>query len=300
MFIGKRGRPDLEPYIAYLCTRVSKSDENDWNKLKRVLQFAKQTVDDKRVIGAKNLTELYTWVDAAYAVHHDMKSQTGGSMSFGDGMIHCKSSKQKLNTKSSTESELVGISDYLPYNLWMKMFLEEQGYSLKSNTLFQDNQSTIKMGTNGRTSCTGNSRHINVRYFFVVDRVKKKELQIRYCPTEMMIADFFTKALQGKLFHKMRGIIMGYESIFTMMEEYFPLKERVENHGEENLKSEKRKCEEKIVMNHNGTDGNANVHKMHILGTEEKGTDFKEEGTRKTAVSWADVVKRNNKNGCVV
>ena len=53
-------------------------------------------------------------------------------------------------------------------------------------------------------------------------------------------------------------------------------------------------------MNHNGTDGNANVHKMHILGTEEKGTDFKEEGTRKTAVSWADVVKRNNKNGCVV
>ena len=74
----------------------------------------------------------------------------------------------------------------------------------------------------------------------------------------------------------------------------------VENHGEENLKSEKRKCEEKIVMNHNGTDGNANVHKMHILGTEEKGTDFKEEGTRKTAVSWADVVKRNNKNGCVV
>ena len=126
MFVGKRGRPDLEPYIACLCTRVSKSDEFDWEKLKRVLQFANQTVNDKRCIGANSLSDLYTWIDAAYAVHPYMKSQTGGAISLGTGMIHCKSSKQKLNTKSSTEAELVGISDYLPYNLWARMFMEEQ------------------------------------------------------------------------------------------------------------------------------------------------------------------------------
>ena len=123
-------------------------------------------------------------------------------MSLGHGTIHCKSSaKQKLNTKSSAESELVGMSDYLPYNLWTKMFLSEQGYQLDTHTLFQDNQSTIRMGTNGRTSCTGNSRHIDIRYFFVVGRVKKKEVQIQYYPTEMMIADYFTKPLQVRLFH---------------------------------------------------------------------------------------------------
>ena len=138
-------------------------------------------------------------------------------MSLGRKAIHCRSAKQKLNTKSSTEAELVGVSDYLPYNLWARIFLQEQGYELKSNAIFQDNQSTICMSTNGRTSCTGNSRHINVRYFFVVDRVKKKEVKIKYCPTEMMIADYFTKPLQGKLFHTLRRLIMEYDSVFELM-----------------------------------------------------------------------------------
>ena len=229
LFTGKRGRPDLEPYIAFLCTRVSKSTESDWKKLLRVLRFAKQTIGDKRTIGASSLSDLYTWIDAAYAVHPDMKSQTGGLMSLGHGAIHCKSSKQKLNTKSSTESELVGMSDYLPYNLWARMFLSEQGYELNTNTIFQDNQSAIRMETNGRTSCTGNSRHIDIRYFFVADKVKQKEVKIQYCPTELMIADYFTKPLQGRLFHTLRDIIMGETSIFEMMEQYFPIKEHIGN-----------------------------------------------------------------------
>jgi hypothetical protein len=59
-----------------------------------------------------------------------MKSHTGSVISFGTGGLLCKSSKQKLNTKSSTEAELVGTSDYLPNALWVKMFLEAQGYKV--------------------------------------------------------------------------------------------------------------------------------------------------------------------------
>ena len=55
-----------------------------------------------------------------------------------------KSSKQKLNTKSSTEAELVGASGYLPYPIWAKKFLAAQGYALKENVFYQDNQSTIR------------------------------------------------------------------------------------------------------------------------------------------------------------
>ena len=86
-------------------------------------------------------------------------------MSMGWGVFHAKSSKQRLNTKSSTETELVGVSEYIPYNLWAIMFLEAQGYKLRDNVLFQDNQSSRLIEKNGRNSCTGNSRHINVRYF---------------------------------------------------------------------------------------------------------------------------------------
>ena len=83
------------------------------------------TLLELRKIGARSLSEFYTWVDVAYAIHPDMKSQTGGFMSLETGAIHCRCAKQKLNPKSSTESELVGLSEYLPYNLWMRMFLEE-------------------------------------------------------------------------------------------------------------------------------------------------------------------------------
>ena len=108
---------------------------------------------------------LETWVDAAYAVHPDMRSHTGGTMSFGTGVIHTRSSKQKLNTKSSTGAELVGVSEYLPYHIWLLNFLQHQGYNIKNKILYQDNQSAIKMEKNGRNSCTGNSRHIDVRFF---------------------------------------------------------------------------------------------------------------------------------------
>ena len=142
-----------------------------------------------RYVGADNFVDLHTWVDAAYAEHLNMRSQTGGCMSYGQGIIHGKSTKQKLNTKSSTEAELVGISEYLLYNIWTTMFMEAQGYKLMSNTIYQDNQSTIRMAKNGKNSCTSNSRHINIRYFFVKDRVDKGECTIEYCPTIHMLAD---------------------------------------------------------------------------------------------------------------
>ena len=143
---------------------------------------------------------LETWVDAAYAVHPDMRSHTGGTMSFGTGVIHTKSSKQKLNTKSSTEAELVGVSKYLPYHIWLVNFLQYQGYDIKNKILYQDNQSAIRMEKNGRNSCTGNSRHIDVRFFFVKDRVDSGDIKVQYCPTSTMLADFFTKPLQGTVF----------------------------------------------------------------------------------------------------
>jgi hypothetical protein len=57
----------------------------------------------------------------------------------GRGAVMCKSSKQKLNTKSSTDAELVGASDYLPNTIWAKMFLELQGHKIKNNQFLQDN-----------------------------------------------------------------------------------------------------------------------------------------------------------------
>ena len=211
MYICKRSRPDIEPALSFLSTRVANPTKDDQMKLYRVLDFLSDTIADRKIIGANSLEEVYTWVDASYAVHPNMRSHTGGTMSFGVGVLHSKSTKQKLNTHSSTEAELVAVSDYLPYHIWMENFLKAQGYPLKKKVLYQDNQSAIKMEQNGRNSCTGNSRHINVRYFFIHDRVKSGNLKVVYCPANLMLADFFTKPLQGSIFKTFRNAIMGYD-----------------------------------------------------------------------------------------
>ena len=135
-----------------------------------------------------------------------MKSHTGGVMSFGLGGFVCKSSKQKLNTKSSTEAELVGASDYLPNTIWMQNFLRAQGYSMEESIFMQDNESAMKLETNGRMSAGQKSRHIEIRYFWIKDRTEANGIKINHCPTLSMLADFFTKPLQGHLFRRFRDV----------------------------------------------------------------------------------------------
>ena len=179
--------------------------------------FLKRTIDDKRRIGAKSLTEVLTWIDASFAVHDNLRSHMGGCISMGTGLIHGKSAMEKLNAKSSTEAELIGMAEYLPYNLWLIMFLKEQGYEIANNVIFQDNKSAILMEKNGRNSCTGNSRHINVRYFWVKDRIDKGEVRVEYLPTHLMLADYYTKPLMGSKFNLLREYIMGWKAVSDLL-----------------------------------------------------------------------------------
>ena len=81
----------------------------------------------------KDFSVLQMWVDASYATHPDMRSHTGGAISLGHGVINSKSSKHKINTKSSTEAELVGASDFVSHTMWTSWFLKDEGYIVESN-----------------------------------------------------------------------------------------------------------------------------------------------------------------------
>ena len=142
------------------------------------------------------------------SVYYDMPNHTCGTMSSGKGVIYSNSSKQKINTKSSTECELIGTNDVLPQALWTKYVLDHQGYKT-STTINQYNQSAIKLEENGKISSGKRTRHINIRYFFNMDQVKNGNVVIEYFPTENMVANFYTKTLQGKLFYKFRDQILG-------------------------------------------------------------------------------------------
>jgi hypothetical protein len=109
--------------------------------------------------------KITKWVDASYAVRDDMKSHTGGYTSLGQGIFLPKSSKQKVNTKSSSEAEVVGTSDDLPHAIWAKLFLTAQDYNIMiPHVLYQDNLSAIHIEKNGCTSASHKSQHINIRF----------------------------------------------------------------------------------------------------------------------------------------
>ena len=101
---------------------MTRSDIDDLKKLQGVLQYVKGTIDNKRIIKYHDITNIVTFVDASYAVYEEMRSHTGDAITVGQGMVHNKSSKQRLNVKSSSEAEVVGVSDYISYALWFKHF----------------------------------------------------------------------------------------------------------------------------------------------------------------------------------
>jgi len=175
LYVALRTRSDILLAINFLCSRLSAPTEQDEGKLKRLLQYLTGTIRMKLTLGADRLSALFTWVDASFAVHDDMRSHTGGAMSFGRGALICRSKKQSLNTKSSTEAEVVGASDYLPNTIYAQLFMEAQGYPIQESTFYQDNESAIRMEKFGRAKSAGQrSHHINIRYFYITDHIYRQ------------------------------------------------------------------------------------------------------------------------------
>ena len=149
--------------------------------------------------------------DASFAVHDKMKSHTGGTLTMGSGGIVNVSRKQKMVSKSSMEAELIAADDLSNSIIWTNFFLAEQGYKSNDTVLFQDNKSCMLLHNNGKSSSSKRTRHLNIRYYFLSDRIANGELRVEYCPTDDMVADYFTKPLQGDKFRKFRKIIMNLQ-----------------------------------------------------------------------------------------
>ena len=209
LYLSNRARPDLQTAVSFLTTRIMHPDIDDWKKLSRCLKYLKGTRGLPMILGGNDEVDLKWWIDASFAIHPDMRSHTGVTMSLGHGCPYSSTNKQRINTKSSMEAELVGVDDGLPMVIWTRNFLEAQGHTVNDNVVYQDNMSAILLERNGRSSSGKRTRHINIRYFFVADCIRNGELRVAYCPTEEMVADFYTKPLQGRLFRKLQNIILG-------------------------------------------------------------------------------------------
>jgi len=144
LYLAKRVRPDILTTISFLATRVKEPTLQDSIKLNRVCRYIRSTKD--KCIVLKSSGDIVAYVDSSHAIHSkDGKSHTGVYVTLGEGPIFVRSAKQKLMTKSSTEAELVALSDALAMILWIREVLIEINYVQKDYiiNIMEDNQSTI-------------------------------------------------------------------------------------------------------------------------------------------------------------
>ena len=105
MYLSKRARPDILTSIAFHCTRVRKPDIDDQKKLARTIRHLEYTKHLPMILSWNNEGKIEWFVDTSFAVHEDMKSRVGMTMKLVKGVIFAGSSKQKINTSSTTQSE---------------------------------------------------------------------------------------------------------------------------------------------------------------------------------------------------
>jgi hypothetical protein len=141
-----------------------------------------------------------------------MLSHAGGADTLGAGYFDVRSSKQKLVTKSSTEAEIVGVTDHSPQPINSRNFLIAQGFKMKPLIICQDNKSTITLLNKGRSTAQS-TKHIHCRHFFLNDRIKFDEVKLQYVQTKDMVADILTKPLQGEQFNYLRDLLTNWNDI---------------------------------------------------------------------------------------
>jgi hypothetical protein len=180
-----RIRPDELTTGTFLSTRINAPIEQDWTKLNRLLKYINSTKDSGIELDSDRDVCVLVYVDISYGVHADGKILSG---------------KQK--TKSCTETERVGLSDLAGQTIWTRNFLgtEGQGYKMGPSTVYEDNMSIIKLERKRRST-----RHIRMRYFFIVDRISGGEIQLEHLSTKCEIADMLTnisRAMKRQLLNK--------------------------------------------------------------------------------------------------
>ena len=212
LFISGRARRNLQTVVAFLTTRVKGPDKDDWGKLKRALKYVNGTRRLKlriKIGGSPDLTNPMWYINGSHCVHWDSRGHGGAALMMGTRAMLRYSNRLRINTRSSTETELVTVDRYMPEILWTMYFLRDQGYDIKCSKIAQDNEAAQLLETRGKFSSTLRTKHIKNKYFFVKDQVDQGGVAIIDCPTEDMWADYQSKPQQGRLFKRMRAALMG-------------------------------------------------------------------------------------------
>ena len=191
-------RPDIGYAVSVLSRSLGKSTRGHYEAGKRVLRYLKQT-KNLSIQYSKEKTELEVYVDSA----DEIQPHYGYVIKLAGGAISWKSTKAKFATLSSAESEYIALTSVTQEVVWLRELLCELGFEQNRSTkIFEDNQAAIAIAKNPVQQ--GRTKHLGRRLAFVKDAIKNDQINLEYCPTEVMVADMLTKAINEAKFIQFR------------------------------------------------------------------------------------------------
>lgn len=196
LYLSQGTRPDIT-YIVNSLSRFNSQPTNEhWMALKRVLRYLQATMHMKLVYKRNVDERISGYCDSDWASDtEDRRSCTGYIFLFQGAAISWNSKKQQTIALSTTEAEYMALASAIQEALWLKQLADEFQPELKGTpiTLYCDNQSAISLSENAVYHAR--SKHIDVRYHFVREKITAKQIMVKYKCTGDMVADVLTKGL---------------------------------------------------------------------------------------------------------
>ena len=186
-------RPDIANAVGTISKHCEKPSRVHWIAAKRVLRYLVTTKNMKIKFGSQPRSELVGYADANWASDADTRrSTTGYLFTLNNSVVSWKSQRQHTVATSSTEAEYMALYSAVQEMIWLRRLLKDLKYIQdKPTMIYQDNQGTIALAKN--PTFHSRTKHIDIKYHFVRDKIKSSELVIEYKATQEMVADALTK-----------------------------------------------------------------------------------------------------------
>jgi histone deacetylase 1/2 len=188
-------RPDISFAVNKVCQFLHAPTDVHWMAVKRILRYVKQDTKIGLEITKCNSMLISGFSDSDWAGSIDDRRSTGGYAIFlGSNLISWSARKQATVSRSSTEAEYKAIANATAEIMWVQTLLKESGIQVPATAkLWCDNLGAKYLSSN--PVFHARTKHIEVDYHFVRERVMRRLLQIDFVPTGDQVADGFTKAI---------------------------------------------------------------------------------------------------------
>ena len=204
MYLMLGTRPDISYAINYFSRYQDRARNETWVYLKRLLRYVKESIDLSLVYKRRKVEKpLICYVDSDWGGDLvDRKSVSGSLIKVFGNTVAWSTKKQNTVALSTAEAELIALCNSVQDGLWFKKLLNDLNIKIDEVVILEDNQGCIALIKNPENN--RRVKHIDIKYNFVCDHIKKGNVNVKYICSKDQEADILTKGLPKPVFRNLR------------------------------------------------------------------------------------------------